>query len=193
MVNNFLAEISGIMEDHKNIVIVGDANIDLLDDHRLITFTINLPSHSTKQVNDGKLKNDLQSKLKCMRQQEMNFGKLTEIITEETLKYTALRTRNHTTNISDTRELKELIKERDKKYVFTWRYPNTHRFEVEFADLQRRVKNLIEYNKKEHFESKLKDCEGSMKKTWDKTKEMTGQCGERNHCDIVMNYGKKII
>ncbi|KAL3284217.1 hypothetical protein HHI36_018380 [Cryptolaemus montrouzieri] len=112
----------------------------------LITFTINLPSHSNpkkqlyeaKQVNYGKLKNELQR------------GRFTQ-------------------------ELKELINERDKKYVLTRRYINTHRSEVEFADLKRRVKNLIEYNKKEHFKSKLKDCERSMKKTWDTMKEMTGQ------------------
>ncbi|KAL3279876.1 hypothetical protein HHI36_017382 [Cryptolaemus montrouzieri] len=150
------------MEDHKNIVLVGDANIDLLEgkpenvyidmilrngfqihneihrdfptridkrtgrksiighvisdmsidrltlidhslsDHGLITFTINLPSHSnpkkqlyeTIQVNYGKLKNELQSKLKCMRQEEIHFHKLTEIVTEETLKCTAVTFRN---------------------------------------------------------------------------------------------------
>ncbi|KAL3271742.1 hypothetical protein HHI36_022212 [Cryptolaemus montrouzieri] len=114
------------MENHKNIVIVGDANIDLLEEGWF------------------------------------------------------------------TQEVKELIKERDKKNVMTRRYPNTHRFEVQFADLQRRVKNVIEYNKKEHFESELKDYERSMKKTCDTAKEMTEQCGERNHCNILMNDGKKI-
>ncbi|KAL3281388.1 hypothetical protein HHI36_004598 [Cryptolaemus montrouzieri] len=104
--------------DRKSIIdhVISDMSIDpltlidhSLSDHRLITFTIKLPSHSnpkkqlyeTKQVNYGKLQNELQSKLKCMKQEEMNFDKLTEIITEETLKCTTVRTRNHTTNNSE--------------------------------------------------------------------------------------------
>lgn len=162
----------------QNLDCILDLKDHCISDHKLIQTTINF-IHNTKDniihkqnykcsfVNYDNLENSILNRL---NEKNVNsFIELTEIIKEETEKATTTLYKRYTNNIRKgwySKELDNLVKERDKLYVLHKKNPLSDDYFQRFKRLKKEVKDLTEKNKQAHLQAKFEAAEGSSSKQW---------------------------
>lgn len=95
-----------------------------------------------------------------------------------------------------TKEIKQLIKDRDVLYRKKCKYPENEYVARLYNQKKLDVKNHVRYNKKQYFEKRVMNAEGSAKKFWDIIKgelcmnnTSTQSCSKllKNNGDIIVN------
>lgn len=167
--------------DHLLTNLDVSANLLLTDhvisDHKIMEIGLNLPvkfktkkqSYTSKIVDYVQATTNLKDSLNTLDNENPTFEVLTEVIQQEIQKATKVKIRKYTMNVAEgwfTKDIATKIKQRDKFYKLSKRFPLNAIHKSRLLTSQKDVSNLVKYNKKQHLEKQLEKATGSPKHQW---------------------------